>query len=122
MSRANTYAILQPFPYLKQLYSIGKLKISSETVSPYYGDAPESTLPPMPASTTNSASGKDKKKTAFLWLDYINQISELCKFPQTELKKYFGIERAKIRDGDFDKLIELRQKCAMFIEKNYCNK
>lgn len=30
LSRANTYAILQPFPYLKQLYSIGKLKISSE--------------------------------------------------------------------------------------------
>ncbi len=119
-SKSGENVFFDAFPKLKHLLLTHKLVVRTQTIAG--AEAPAITLPPLPLFASNNASVKDKKKIAGLWLNYINQASSICNFPQSELIKYFTIEKAKVPDANLDKLIELRQKCAMFIQVKYCHK
>ncbi len=111
---------LDAFPKLNHLYLTHKLEIRAQHLEA--AEVPAIMVPPLPVLASGNASAKDKNMIASMWLNYINQAASVCGFPPAALAKYLSIEKTKVPNGNLDKLIELRQKCAMFIQTNYCHK
>ena len=111
------YPFLDLYPNLKKRYQKGQLLIYEESRDMASG--PQIEFPPMPPVPTNKLSASAKNRQAALWLDYITTIGALSHFPDAEMTKYLAIEKKQVKPGDYGKLIDFRQKFAVYRLNNY---